>query len=316
MMNDATTILKRHPKNPLITPRDIKGAMAVFNPSPVDYNGKTVLVLSVYKFQHYSGTRGGYVAMSDDGVQFDIRQEPLINLSHSPKPFDKLGQDIIDSRVTKIDGTYYFLTPVMLRGEEEGPLLLLGKTEDFEKYEPLELVGTPTNRGASLFPEKIGGKYYRLDRPGHRDDPASIWISSSPDLIHWGCCRLLLKPGYAVWNRMKIGPTPPIRTFEGWLVIVHGVFSWTGADLSYYIGAILLDLEDPTRIIGKTQSWLLAPEEPYETSGMVDNVVFPCGAIADIKDDQLRIYYGAADTCIGLASGPLSAVIEACKRQI
>jgi predicted GH43/DUF377 family glycosyl hydrolase len=96
------------------------------------------------------------------------------------------------------------------------------------------------------------------------------------------------------------------------LVIVHGVWSWGRADYHYYIGAILLDGEHPERIIGKTKSWLLAPEAEYEAIGMISNVVFPCGALADPAKDELRLYYGAADTCIGLATGSLSAIIDAC----
>ena len=126
---------------------------------------------------------------------------------------------------------------------------------------------------------------------------------------------MLLNPGYVRWGTQKIGPTPPIRTASGWLVIVHGVFRPCDGP-HYSIGAILLDLEDPCRVIGKTTSFLLTPEEPYETNGLVDNVVFPCGAIADERGDELHLYYGAADTCICLATGSLSAVIEACKQQI
>jgi beta-1,4-mannooligosaccharide/beta-1,4-mannosyl-N-acetylglucosamine phosphorylase len=193
---------------------------------------------------------------------------------------------------------------------------VLGRTRDFESYELIEIITQPPNRGASLFPKKINGKYYKLDRPGGGDGGnGSIWLSSSPDLIHWGCFRPVLAPGYSFWNRCKIGPTPPIWTPDGWLVITHGVFNAAGG-ICYYIGAILLDLEEPWKVTGKTMSWLMAPEESYERHGICDNVVFPCGALADLEKDELHLYYGAADSSICLATGKLSDIIECCRREI
>lgn len=312
-MHDATKIMKRHPANPIITPDDLPGVAVVFNPSPVVYKDKTVLILSAYEWSWPTCARGAWVAMSDDGVNFSIRPEPLINLAQAPHPFNKLACAMIDARLTPVGDTYYLMSPVFQNGE--GPFTLLGMTKDFETYTPIEIVAAPVNRVPCLFPEKIGGKYFRLERPGQQDG-ASIWLASSPDLMHWGCYRPVLKPGYSVWNIMKIGPTPPLKTPEGWLVIMHGVWSWTPGDVHYYIGAFLLDLQDPERIIGKTQSWLLAPEAEYEARGTINNVVFPCGAIADIAKDELRLYYGAADTRIGLATGSLTAVIEACRKNL
>jgi predicted GH43/DUF377 family glycosyl hydrolase len=312
-MKNATKILQRHPANPIITPDDLPGAAVVFNPSPAMYQGKTILLLSAYEWSWPPAprARGGWVAASDDGVRFTIRPEPLIDLINAKAPFDQLNCTMIDARITPIDGTYYINSPVYQNGE--GPFTLLGKTDDFETYTPIEIVAGPVNRVPSVFPEKINGKYHRLERPGH-DSGASIWLSSSPDLIHWGCYRPILKPGYSIWNITKIGPTPPIKTPEGWLVIIHGVWAWMQGANHYHIGAILLDLENPEVVIGKTQSWLLAPEADYEARGTVNDVVFPCGALADLQKDELRLYYGAADTRVGLATGSLSAVIEACKK--
>ena len=309
-MKDATKIMKRHPANPLITPDDVPGALVVFNPSPAVYKGKTVLILSVYERTWPTCARGGWVAMSDDGVRFSIRPDPLINLANAGHPFDKLACAMIDARITPMGDTYYIMSPVFQNGE--GPFTLLGKTQDFETYTPIEIVSTPVNRVPCLFPEKIDGKYCRLERPGQVDG-ASIWISTSPDMIHWGCCRPILKPGYSVWNIIKIGPTPPLKTPDGWLVILHGVWSWTPGDVHYYIGAMLLDLKDPERVIGKTQSWLLAADAEYEARGTINNVVFPCGALADPAKDELRIYYGAADTCICLGFALVDELVDRCR---
>ena len=313
-MKDATKIMVRHPENPLITPDSVPGAAGVFNPSPAMLGGKTILLLSVFPYVLPSQCVGSHVAVSDDGVHFTVNPDPFIDLSKARPPFNEIGAAMIDNRITPMDGVFYIQTPVYHRGE--GPFTLLGKTTDFKSYEPIEITSLPVNRGSSIFPEKINGKYYRLDRPGADMTSATIWLSSSPDLIHWGCHRPLLRNGYAIWNFKKIGPTPPIRTAQGWLVIVHGVWSWMDSDHHYHIGAVLLDLNDPGKVIGFTKSWLLMPEKDYETRGTVDNVVFPCGALADAARDELRIYYGAADTRVGLATGSLSAVIEACKRGI
>jgi len=141
----------------------------------------------------------------------------------------------------------------------------------------------------------------------------NLWISSSPDLIHWGCHRPLLKLPAAGWSGKKIGPTPPIKTDEGWLMITHGVRQSCSGH-RYRIGAILMDLKDPTRLVGMTRSSILEPSEPYELTGKTPNAVFPCGAIAEPGSDEIRVYYGCADTCIGLAVGSLTELVDACVR--
>mgnify|MGYP001411954220 CR=1 FL=1 len=200
-----------------------------------------------------------------------------------------------------------------------GCVAFLGKTADFETYEEIEVIALPHNRVPCLFPEKINGYYARLDRPytlisdpHNYNQMGHIWISYSPDLIHWGRHRLVMKP-WIHWNGSKIGPTPPIKTTEGWLVIIHGVQP-SCAGLRYSIGATLLDLEDPSKVIGQANGPLLTPDTPYEFMGRTPNVVFPCGAIADYELDRLRVYYGGADTCIGLATGSISEIVDICKK--
>jgi len=314
-MKDATGILRRHPGNPLITVKDVPGFMTVFNPSPAEYRGQTILLLSMIPFR---GRYGGqtHVAKSDDGLHFDIDTEPFIVLDDQPFPFDIMHRHVIDNRISRIGDTYYILTPVLGARGFSGPCTVLGRTTDFQTYTPMSIIDYPQVRGTSLFPGVIDGKYYKLIRPGAGTGRrGEIWLASSPDLLHWGDCRPFLSPGYAPWNSLKIGPTPPIRTREGWLVIVHGVANPCDGS-HYYVGALLLDLDEPCRIIGKTYSYLLAAEKDYETYGHVGNVVFPCGALADEAADTLRLYYGAADTCVGLATGKLSDVIAACREEI
>lgn len=315
-MKDATRIMKRCPENPLIHIKDHPGFAQIYNPAPVDFNGETILLLSVVE---HGATRGvgrdvgqTRIARSRDGLNFEIGDEDFIQCQSDIWPYP-LYHHFIDNRVTRIDDTYYILTPVMVNGFD-GPVGMLGKTKDFRSYERIDVITQPKNRGASLFPEKIGGLYYKLDRPGGGDGGiGDIWISSSPDLIHWGSFKPVLAAGYRFWNVQKIGPTPPIKTEEGWLDIIHGVFSPAGGTY-YYIGAILLDLEEPWKVIGRTNSYLMMPDTPYERHGNCDNTIFPCGAI--VRGDELRMYYGACDHTINLATGSLSAIVEACKREI
>lgn len=313
-MKDATQILKRHPANPLLKREDYPGIAQLYNPSPVIYKDETILLVSVVTHdapgigRDVGQTR---IARSKDGIHFNLSQNNFISMGTNEYPYNVVDHHFIDSRVTKIDDTYYIVTPVMTNGFNS-PVSVLGKTKDFKNYEKIDIITLPKNRGASLFPEKIKGKYYKLDRPGGGDDGSGeIWLSSSPDLIHWGCFRPILAPGYRFWNTDKIGPTPPIKTDLGWLVIVHGVFSPSGGTY-YYIGAVLLDLKNPYKIIGKTNSFLLGPKESYELHGNCDNTVFPCGVIAKYEKDEIWLYYGAADSCICLAVGSLNQVVQAC----
>ncbi len=317
-MKDATGILKRHPLNPLMHVKNYPGIAQLYNPAPVRYKDETLLLVSVVEFCATKGygrdvgqTR---IARSKDGIHFELETENFIGTQASGYPWD-LYHHFIDNRVTKIDDWYYIVTPVMVHGFDS-PVGMLGRTKDFKSYERIDIITAPKNRGASIFPEKINGKYWKLDRPGGGDNSnGDIWISSSPDLVHWGCFRPLLGANYRFWNAQKIGPTPPIKTDKGWLSIIHGVFTPAGGTY-YYIAAMLLDLEEPWRIIGKTNSYLLGPEMDYERHGNCDNTVFPCGAIADYEKDELKLYYGACDNYICLATGSLSEVVQACIDEI
>ena len=314
MVKDATKIMKRNPNNPVINVDDYPNLSQIYNPTGVKFGDETIVVASVV--EHAGAGYGGgigqtWIARSKDGVHFDLKQENFV----------KVGEDMyegadfshfIDNRVTKMGDTYYFLTPVDCTGYA-GPVAILGKTKDFEKYEAISIITPPRHRGASLFPEKINGKYYMLDRPS-TDDPrvrGEIWMAASKDMIHWGEFRPVLAPGYRYWNTVKIGPTPPLKTSKGWLEIIHGVAEPEGSR-SYNIGAILLDLEEPWKIIGRTNSPLITPEDRFEQHGMSDNSPFVCGAFADEEKDTLTMYYGACDKYICLAEGKLSEVIDAC----
>ncbi|MCK4921744.1 MAG: glycoside hydrolase family 130 protein [Bacteroidales bacterium] len=313
---DATKILSRHPQNPLLHISDFPGCAQLYNPSPVMFGDETILLVSVVDHAATDGfgrdvgqTR---VARSMDGVNFTLSEKNFIELQSDEYPYP-LYHHFIDNRVTKIDDWYYIITPVMVKGFDS-PVGMLGRTKDFESYERIDIITQPKNRGASLFPVKINGKYYKLDRPGGGDGgDGDIWISASTDLVHWGEFKPVIAAGYRFWNVQKIGPTPPIKTKDGWLDIIHGVFSPAGGTY-YYIGAILLDLEEPWKVIGKTNSYLMMPQEEYEKHGNCDNTIFPCGAIPKYDIDELWLYYGATDFSICLATGSLSGIVDACKK--
>jgi predicted GH43/DUF377 family glycosyl hydrolase len=312
---DATTILKRYPQNPILRLEDYPGVAQLYNPAPAQVGDETILLVSVVD---HAATRGfgrdvgqTRVARSKDGINFELSQDNFIDCQATGMPWD-LYHHFIDNRITKIDDMFYIVTPVMVKGYD-APVGMLGRTKDFTEYERMAVITAPKNRGASIFPQKINGQYWKLDRPGGGDGGnGDIWISSSPDLIHWGNFQPLIAAGYRYWNTQKIGPTPPIWTPDGWLEIMHGVFTPAGGTY-YFVGALLLDLDEPWKIIGKTNSWILAPKEDYERSGNCDNTVFPCGALGDWEKDELRLYYGATDDKICLATGSMKELVQACK---
>lgn len=307
-------ILHRNKNNPIIKPEDFPvPADSVMNCGQAYFKGKTVLLVAVIYRGTLNGQKTGiHVAMSEDGIHFDINPEPLC--SHIDWA-GNINYDcwVIDPRLTQIGDEYYIVRP----GEGAlGPSALLEKTKDFKTTEFLGCIALPPNRVPCLFPEKIGGRYVRFDRPmtcGSGKGTGEIWLSFSPDLKYWGDYKPLFIPGAAPYFDFKIGPTVPVKTKSGWLELFHG--TWNTCDgTRYSIGAMLLDLEDPSKVIGFTRSWILTPQADYELMGHVGNVVFPCGCLADEEKDEIKVYYGAADECVCLATGSLSELIDACKK--
>ncbi len=314
-------ILKRHKDNPLITPSDFPGSYAVFNPGQTIYDGKVLLLLPVgYNAgRHSAGSNetpfAAHIAKSNDGVNFEIEKEPFF-MPVDQAPYSIVNEQCIDFRITKIGDTYYIVHPGC---GQWGTIGILAKTNDFKTRENIDIISLPDNRMPCLFPEKIDGFYARVDRPyrvapNDFHDFGNLWLSFSPDLVHWGRHRPLLKPGFAHWATTKIGPVPPIKTNDGWLVIIHGVARSCDGH-RYCIGAMLLDISNPEKIVGLTKSAILSPSEAYEFNGIVPNVVFPAGAIANFNEDEIRLYYGCADTYVGLATGSLSELIDLCKKE-
>jgi predicted GH43/DUF377 family glycosyl hydrolase len=168
----------------------------------------------------------------------------------------------------------------------------------------------PEDKDAALFPVQFNGRWAMLHRPvsSFANMGAHVWISFSPDLKHWGDHQILLPARRGGWwdaNKIGLSP-PPLRTEKGWLILYHGVRT-TASGSIYRLGLALLDLEDPLKVLARSDEWVIGPEESYEVIGDVDKVVFPCGWV--IEGDEVRLYYGSADKCIALATARVSEML-------
>ncbi len=296
-------LLHRWEGNPAITMEDIPFPVnSVFNGSPIVTKDGIYLILRI------EGQRGFSffaLARSEDGMHFTVDEKPamLPEKEGFYAPYETKG--IEDPRVTILEDTCYVVYTTV---GNYGHQIALAKTEDYVNYERIGLISEPGNKDGILFPKKIDGKYVRFDRPIGKGQ-GSIWVSYSPDLIHWGESEVVVTPRGGYWDDYRVGASvPPIETPEGWLEIYHGV-KMTNSGPIYRIGLVLLDLDDPTRIIKQGDAPILSPRENYERIGDIPNVCFACGAV--ISDEgEMKIYYGGADTCICIATTTLDELME------
>ena len=230
-------------------------------------------------------------AWSEDGVHFEIEKNPSFSAATA---YEAYGVE--DARLQRIEGQYYLTYSAV---SERGIATALAVSEELQTFSRKGLIFLPNNRNVALFPEKIQGQYWALHRPfGHGWSEGAIWMATSLDALHWGSYELLMEPRLDGWDDFKIGAgAPPIKTEKGWILIYHGV----DTSEKYSLGAVLLDLENPMKILGRSQRPLLQPEVPYEREGFFGNVVFTCGAIRR-ENNQIDIYYGASDETLCLAS--------------
>jgi len=297
----------RHPGNPMLAPiRWPYPANAVMNAGATLVDGQTVLLCRV---EDRRGISHLTVARSSDGFSnWVVEAEPLM-CPHPDHPEEQWGVE--DPRVTRIDEidgwaiTYTAFAP-------GGPGISLATTEDFRTVRRHGLVRVPEDKNGVVLPRRVDGKWILFHRPttvmGARSD---IWLSRSADLDSWSSPEPVLATREGGWwdsARVGMGP-PPLETSEGWLVVYHGVRQ-TVAGALYRAGLALLDLEQPAHVLRRSPEWVLGAQMSYELMGDVPNVVFPCGLTNPDGSDELRLYYGAADTCIGLATGSLSTVLS------
>jgi predicted GH43/DUF377 family glycosyl hydrolase len=250
-----------------------------------------------------------WIAESDDGYHFRPRPEP-IPLPHDDPEFAEYTAGMYyDPRVTEIEGTYYI---VHAAHSGHGCRLSLVETKDFETFTWRGFISETDNRNGVLFPERIKGDYVRLDRPNTGGEFGDIWISYSPDLIHWGRSKCVLRNHQVHWAWTKIGPgAVPIKTSEGWIDIFHGVRTQCKSHYVYQLGVCLHDLQDPSKVIAKAEDAILQPEELYELVGQTPSVVFTAGAVVE-DDGEVKVYYGAADTVQCVATTTIERLLDAC----
>jgi len=301
-------IVDRHPGNPILTGADFpaeSGIVRVFNSGVVKRGDRYLMAC---RAENRALKDFIWMAASDDGVHFTPRPAP-IQMPDDPEFAEYTAGMYYDPRITEIDGTFYVMHAAH---SGHGCRLSLLRTRDFERFEWLGFVSETDNRNGVLFPEKIRGRFARLDRPNTGGDFGDIWVSYSPDLLHWGGSRCVLRNSAVHWAWSKIGPgAVPIRTPEGWLVLFHGVRTQCKAHFVYQLGVCLLDPEDPSRVIALSEDAILAPEEDYELVGQTPSVVFTCGAVVE-PDGGVKLYYGGADTVMCLATTTLERLLYAC----
>ena len=318
--------MKRSPFNPILTRADIPDVpphvvdvSSVFNPGAIRLDGRYLLLLRVQ-------TRGRetvlLAAESGDGERFNVR--PQVVQIEGLNAVQQTIYHVYDPRLTRIGDTVYV---VFAADTEVGCRLGLARTQDFERFALVSFGGDDDTRNGVLFPEQRNGRYLRLERP-NRTRLASgvmtgseICLSESADLIHWRIVGPVMAGRFHYWDELIGSGPPPVKTRAGWLHIYHGVATHFAACNIYQAGVVLLDLDDPRRVLARSRNNILEPRELYELVGQVPNVVFPSGMIVEEydadgfakPDSPVRVYYGAADTVVGLATTTVAELVTAAR---
>jgi len=316
--------LKRCEKNPIITREDIQDIFpdtfdvtSVFNPGAIKYKNRYLLMLRVQK---RSRETVFIMAESENGVDFTV-DDKIVRMDGIEEVKEKIYH-CYDPRITEIDGIYYIMFAMDM---EQDCRLGLAKTDNFLIFEFIGIVADEDIRNGVLFPELFDGKYLRLDRPNTvklEDGPTSgdtICLSESKNLIDWKRVGTVAKGRFHYWDEGIGSGPPPVKTRKGWLHLYHGIARHFGSPV-YQAGIMLLDLENPCNVIARSKNNILEPRYIYEYVGQVPNVVFPSGMIVKEYDQEgfakldseVFIYYGAADTSVGLATTTINKLISAC----
>jgi beta-1,4-mannooligosaccharide/beta-1,4-mannosyl-N-acetylglucosamine phosphorylase len=319
--------VKRSPLNPILTradipelPPNVVDVSSVFNPGAIRVGGKDLLLLRVQ-------TRGRetvlMVAESTDGERFRVRPKTV-----EIEGLDAIGERIYhvyDPRLTQIEEMVY----VMFAADTDGGCRLgVARTADFEHFELVGFGGGEDTRNGVLFPERRDGHYLRLERPnrvrldGGVTTGSQIVLSESENLADWRQLGPVMNGRPHYWDELIGSGPPPVKTRVGWLHIYHGIATHFATVNIYQAGVVLLDLNDPRRVLGRSRNNILEPREQYELAGQVPNVVFPGGMIVDQYDNDgfarlespVRVFYGAADTVVALATTTVEELMQACSQ--
>ncbi|BDD12724.1 glycosidase (plasmid) [Fulvitalea axinellae] len=303
---DCEDVVWRYSENPVIPRNLTKNSNSIFNSAVVPFGDGFA---GVFRCDDKCRRMNIHAGFSEDGINWRIENEPIAfgpdgdSLAHSDYKYDP--------RVVQIGDKYH----IQWCNGYFGPTIGLGYTYDFKTFYQSENAFLPFNRNGVLFPRKVNDMYMMLSRPsdtGHTPF-GDIFLSQSPDLEFWGRHRHVMSPSPfedSAWQCMKIGAGPaPIETPDGWLLIYHGVLNSCNGYV-YSMGAALLDLDEPWKVLYRSQPYLLSPQRDYECVGDVPNVVFPCAALHDEETGRLAIYYGAADTVTGIAFAKMDELIK------
>jgi len=316
--------MKRHEINPILTrtdippiPPELVDVTSVFNPGAIKDGDTYRLILRVQ-----SRSRETFLVMaeSEDGVNFKVENK-IVDFKGIEKVKEKVFH-IYDARISKLDGRFYIMFAMDM---QDGCQLGLGVTDDFKSFDFLGITSNEDIRNGVLFPEKINGKYYRMDRPNkakHSGGPTSgsaICLSESDDLINWQYVSTLISGRFHYWDEYIGSGPPPVKTRKGWLHVYHGVAGHFGSANIYQGGVMLLDLNDPSKVLGRCRCNILEPREIWELAGQVPNVTFPSGMVVEefdaegfaLESSEVKIYYGAADTSVGLLITSISELLDA-----
>lgn len=293
----------RYSENPIICRNPLPDVARIFNSAVMPYGDGFI---GVFRGEQRNGIPNIYLGRSSDALHWEFEPEKILFTDENGKPFMPLYA--YDPRLVKVEDTYY----IMWCQDAFGPTIGVAKTTDFKHFQRLENPYLPYNRNAVLFPRKINGNYVMLSRPCDNGHTAfgDIFLSESPDMIFWGRHRHVMGKSDNWWENLKIGGgAAPIETNKGWLLFYHGVVN-TCNGYVYSIGAAILDIDEPSRVLHRCENYILAPEEWYEERGFVPNVCFPCAALTDADTGRIAIYYGCADSYVGVAFTTIDELYE------
>ena len=295
--------LWRCTENPIIGRNPLPGVARIFNSAVMPYEGRFV---GVFRGEQTNGVPHIYLGWSQDAIHWTFEPEKIPFVDEAGKPFMPIYA--YDPRLVKVEDTYYIIWCQDFYGAAIG----VAKTQDFKTFVRIENPFLPFNRNAVLFPRKVHGNFMMMSRPsdsGHTPF-GDIFISESPDMLYWGRHRHVMSRGNTWWEGLKIGGgAAPIETSEGWLLFYHGVTN-TCNGYVYSIGGAILDIDNPSIVRYRCQNYLLTPEEWFEERGFVPNVTFPCATLHDPDTGRIAVFYGAADSYVGLAFGNLDEIID------
>ena len=299
----CTAPMWRYTENPIIPRNPLPGVARIFNSAVVPYLGGFI---GVFRGEQRDGIPFLYLGRSRDGINWTFDPEKINFVNERGDSFQPVYA--YDPRLVKVEDIYYIIWCQDCYGASIG----IAKTEDFKTFTRLENPFIPFNRNGVLFPRKIDGMYTILSRPsdsGHTPF-GDIYLSQSPDMTFWGRHRHVMGKGSNWWKNVKIGGgAAPIETDLGWLLFYHGV-TGTCNGFVYSIGGAILDRDEPSRVLYRCSDFLLTPETWYEERGFVPNVCFPCASLQDCDTGRIAVYYGCADSYVGLAFTTADTVLE------